>query len=157
MRPTPENPFREATFSELTAALYDATRTLEQRPYGSRADQERFAQRLRFLLLAVASRFWNGPTIPGSPEMELANGIKPDLEDAFMRWYAREVQTAATRTRVVTIYRAADFVLGKRSVHWVMPHTFAPNALRPLDHATHSEDALRACLRELGRLLDTSA
>jgi hypothetical protein len=156
VRPTPENPFREATFSELTAALYEATRALEQRPLRTRADKERFAERLRFLLLAVASRFWNGPTIPGSPEMDLTNAIAPDVERAFMTWYAREVRTAPSRTRVVTIYRAADFVLGKRGAHWVMPHTFMPNALRPLDHASHSEENLRVCLRELGRMLHQS-
>jgi hypothetical protein len=85
--------------------------------------------------------------------MDLENAIAPDVERAFMTWYAREVKTAASRIRVVTIYRAANFVLGKRGPHWVMPHTFMPNALRPLDHASASDDGLRVILRELGRML----
>jgi hypothetical protein len=90
-------------------------------------------------------RFWNGPTIPGSPEMDLSHGIKPDLERAFMAWHARTLYREATRVRVVTIYRAADFALGKDGAHWVMPHTFMPNAPRPLDRAAHSP----VCAEEL--------
>jgi hypothetical protein len=79
VRRIPENPFREATFDELSLAINDAVRTLEERPYRTRHEKEAFALRLRHLLLAVAFRVRNGSTIPGSPEMDLTGAVSPDI------------------------------------------------------------------------------
>lgn len=153
MRPEATNPFRDASFSELSLALNDTVRTLELRAFRTRQEKETFAQRLRFLLLAVAMRFRVGDSIPGTPEMELSRLVAPDVEASFMEWYRKQLGFEAARVRVMTLYRAADFVIGgKEASYWVVPTCPVAGKSRPIDLSEGSDDGLRLCLQRLAAI-----
>jgi hypothetical protein len=155
MRHAEINPYRDATFGQLGRACSEAIREFEERRQRTREEKEAFAKQLRFLLIAIAMRLSNGATIPDSPEMTLSRANVCDVEAAFFEWYERTLRDEAAAIRVMTLNRAADFVLREGGALWVNPGLPVPGRVRPIDHATTSEDALRQCLRSLGDLLTT--
>jgi hypothetical protein len=152
MRRSPSNPYANASFAELTRACMDAAGTLEQRRFSSRQEKEAFAERLRYLLIALGARVSTGKTIPGSPEMVLDRAIVPNLADEFMTWHAKQARCDEILLRCWTLRRAADFVLAGNAEVWLNPGKRFDRS-RPIDRAADSEDGLRQCLLELGALL----
>jgi hypothetical protein len=119
VHPETPNPFREATYGELSQALNDACRTLEARTFGTRAEKEAFAERLRHLLLACGMRFMDANAeIPGNPEVRL-HVPGASVADCFIHWYRLQVQRDISAVRSYTLWRAADYVLGKKAYHWL--------------------------------------
>jgi len=86
--------------------------------------------------------------------MELSRVIQPDVEAAFMEWYRQQLGTETARVRVMTLYRAADFVIGgKDAAYWVVPGCHVAGKVRPIDRAKASDEGLRRCLAVLHGLL----
>ena len=85
--------------------------------------------------------------------MDIGRAASPNIEDTFIHSYACHLSDTATRARVITRYRAADFVLGKRGPLLVISPASWPDRVQPVDHASVSEEGLRIILRELGSLL----
>jgi hypothetical protein len=73
----------------------------------------------------------------------------------WLEGYERTLRDEVVAVRVMTLHRAADFVLREGGALWVNPGLPVPGRVRPIDHATASEDGLRQCLRSLGDLLTT--
>lgn len=146
------NPFREATFAELQLAISEASKTLDERSYRTKAEKAAFAQRLRFLLLALWERFNTGQTIPGSPEMSLDREFAANVEKHYMALYRRLLDRETSDLRVFVINRAADYVLGKEGVYWVTPGPYSPGRERRVDAVWDSDEGLRRCLAELHEL-----
>ena len=151
-KPPDSNPYRDASFDELAQACSEASRILQDRPFTTRTEKEAFAARLRFLLLAIAMRFRVGDSIPGTPEMELSRSLAPDVEASYMEWYAKTLRRESARVRVMTLYQAANFALGRDGAYWVLPGCPVAGKSRPIDRAEHSDDGLRFCLRDLAAL-----
>jgi hypothetical protein len=152
VRSDASNPFRESTFAELQFAIIEAIKTLEERAYRTKAEKAAFAQRLRFLLLALWQRFNTGQTIPGSPEMALDREFAANVEKQYMALYRRLLERETADLRVFVINRAADYVLGKEGIYWVTPGSYSPARPRRVDAVRDSDEGLRSCLAELHEL-----
>ena len=154
MRHSETNPFREATLPELARACNEAVGELEERRSRTREEKEAFACRLRFLLLAVALRFRAHETIPGSPEMAL-RGPHATVPEAFLGWYASTSRMELQAVRRLTLWRAADLVLGSRAYGWLEPGRVLWSQRRGYI-GTQDDEALARALRELDELRRTS-
>lgn len=65
------------------------------------------AETVRLALIACQRALWPGPTLPGSPEMDLERGLPgAKLDEAYWRVFERRV----AEQRLEVLNRAADFV-----------------------------------------------
>lgn len=135
-------------FWQLSDACSAAAGALEERRPRTREEREAFAQQLRFLLLVVVSRLSTGRTIPGSPEQALAVNEAISVADAFSVWHRLACREALRSMRHHTLWKAADFVLGRDANRWLDPHDVLWNRRRSY-LGVGTEGALAVTLQEL--------
>lgn len=112
MRQAPANPFRTCGTRRLVQACERFTQELRARRPRSKAERERLAEDVAFLLLAVAHRLGAPPGLPDSPEQRIARGAA--FTESYRSFYMQGLQTLRDRL----LKRAADLALGDDADAW---------------------------------------
>ena len=141
MRAAPSNPFRSCGTRRLVLACERFTAELRARRPRSKAERERLAEDVAYLLLAIAHRLGGPPGMPNSPEQPIARGAA--FGETWQNAYMHGLQTLRDRI----LKRAADLALGDDAEDW-----FRALFLKgEIQRALGSDAAMVKYLRELER------
>lgn len=141
MRSAPSNPFRSCGTRRLVQACERFTAELRARRPRSKAERERLAEDVAYLLLAIANRLGGPPGLPNAPEQLIARGAA--FTESWQQVYMRGTETLRDRI----LKRAADLALGDAADDW-----FRALFLKgEMQRALGSDAALLKYLKELER------